>query len=56
MAYDVETMVNRRIVSEIGARLLAEMTFEDVGTFTGVLRQRRGTHGQCMGPERLIRS
>ena len=53
MAYDVETMVNRHIVPEIGARLLGDLTFEDVGQLTGVLRQRAGTHGQRMGPERI---
>ena len=39
MAYDVETMVNRHIVSNLGARLLSELTMEDVGYLTGVLRQ-----------------
>jgi integrase len=53
MAYDVETMVNRHIIPEIGARLLKDLTLEDVGHLTGVLRQRPGTHGQCMGPERI---
>ena len=53
MAYDVETMVNRHIVPEIGSRLLTELTLEDVRHLTGVLRQRPGTHGQCMGPERI---
>jgi integrase len=55
MSYDVETMVNRHIVPEIGDRLLADLTIEDVGKLTGVLRQRSGTHGQRMGPERIIK-
>jgi integrase len=53
MTYDVETMINRHIVPEIGARLLGDLTFEDIGQFVGILRQRPGTHGQRMGPERI---
>ena len=32
-AYDVETMVNRHIVPNLGARVLSELTMEDVGQF-----------------------
>src|SRR5687768_2330856 len=53
MAYDVDTMVDHHIVPEMGARLLGDLTFEDVGQFVGILRQRPGTHGQRMGPERI---
>lgn len=53
MAYDVETMIKRHIVPELGARLLGDLTFEDVGHLIGVLRQRPGTHGQRMGPDRI---
>ena len=52
-AYDVETMVNRHIVPCIGARVLGELTIEDVGHLIGVLRQRAGIRGQLMGPERI---
>jgi integrase len=53
MAYDVETMVNRHILPEIGARLLRDLTFEDVGQLTAVLRQRPGVRDRLMGPERI---
>lgn len=53
MAYDVDTMIDRDMVPEMGARLLRDLTFEDLGQFVGVLRERPGTHGQRMGPERI---
>lgn len=53
MAYDVQTMINRHIVPEMGSRLLGDLTCEDVGLFTGILRQRPGINGECMGPERI---
>ena len=53
MAYDVETMVNRHIVPNLGARLLSEVTMEDVGSLIGTLRQSPGIRGRFMGPERI---
>lgn len=53
MAYDVKTMIDRHIVPQLGPRLLTEFTGEDLGRFTGVLRQCRGVRGQGMGPERI---
>lgn len=53
MTYDVKTMINRHIVPNLGARILAELTNEDIGLFTGVLRQNRGVRGRAMGPERI---
>jgi integrase len=53
MAYDVETMINRHIVPSLGARLLSDLTMEDIGLFTGVLRQSAGIHGRAMGAERI---
>jgi integrase len=51
--YDVETMINRHIVPNLGARLLSELTIEDVGHFTGILREQPGTRGLMMGPDRI---
>jgi integrase len=53
MAYDVETMVKRHLVPQLGARLLFDVTAEDVGRLTGVLREQPGIHGRRMGPERI---
>lgn len=53
MAYDVDTMVNRHIVQNLGARLLKELNMEDIGYLTGVLRQRPGVRGAAMGAERI---
>jgi integrase len=53
MAYDVGTMINRHIIPGLGARLLRELTFEDIGRFTGMLRQCPGVRGRSMGAERI---
>jgi len=53
MAYDVETMIDRHIIRRLSARLIQDLTFEDIGHFTGVLRQCPGIRGQSMGPERI---
>jgi hypothetical protein len=50
MVYDVESMIDRHIVPQIGAQLLRELSIEDVGRLTGTLRQRPGVRGQFMGP------
>jgi integrase len=53
MAYDVETMINRHIVPEMGYQLLKDLTADDLGHFIGVLRERPGIRGRKMGPERI---
>ena len=56
MAYDVETMINRHITPNLGARRLIEVTLEDVGYLTGRLRNCSGTRGRLMGADRKIKS
>jgi integrase len=53
MAYDVENMIHRHILPNLGARLLGDLSVDDVGHFTSVLRMCAGIRGRTMGPERI---
>ena len=51
--YDIGTMITGHIIPALGAQLVQNLTFEDIGHFTGMLRKCPGIRGQAMGPERV---